>query len=156
MVFYKLKDNRKFVAQLKVNSVRIRVSTIDLLVLFKMEPLKTNRQVLTWLSVFPPEKDTSNWQRRRYSIVTVLVLLLNLAGFTATSTFIVKNASVDLATALFGMIQLPITANTAYGIVTAILLRHQITTFIKNLSNIYKTCKAPPHLDRKKCKSKNN
>lgn len=106
-----------------------------------MVPLETNRRILTWLCVYPADKNTSKWQKRGYAVFSAAVVFMNCFGFTVSSAFYLKFASTDPDEAIFAIIQMPASAYTIYISIATIILRQKITDIFQTLSTIYEMCR---------------
>lgn len=102
-----------------------------------MKPLKTIQQVLTWLCIYPPEKNIEKKQYLIYiafsltGIVALLSLVLASLAFIWKFIAIDFDASMDALYPIMGWIPL------INAFVTMIRLKHQIVAIFDALSSIY-------------------
>lgn len=106
-----------------------------------MKILETNIGILTWLGVYSAEENESLWKKRAYKAFSLMVFVINVFGLTSSTLFFIQIATVDLETALLGLVQLVGCANALYITVITQLLRHKITSSIEKLTEIYRTRK---------------
>lgn len=103
-------------------------------------PLRTNRQVLTWLCVYTIEQNSAKWKKMCYVFCTVFIFLCNLLSFAVSWTFCIRNWSVNLENSLFSIIQIIGMINANYIIVITLFKRHEISGIFMSLENIYREC----------------
>lgn len=106
-----------------------------------MEPLKTNRRVLTWLCICLPNKDTRSIYEWIYAIFSWTVFTLNLCAFLFSALFFIKFISTDLESCLFALFQIFGAANVVYMTIIAFFHRQKIRAIFEGLSNIYAASK---------------
>lgn len=104
-----------------------------------LNPLVTNRRVLTLLCVCPVDKSVSNWKRLCYGIFTLFVITSNLCGFVASSLFFVKFVSSDLEMSLHALLQICALTSATYMSIIGIVSRKKIGAIFENLWQIYKS-----------------
>lgn len=105
-----------------------------------MDPLATNRRVLTWLCVFPPEKGTTKAQRMAHVALSLSVFVVNMGSFFVSLAYFLKYMSIDLEQSLFAVVQMLGEVNMTYISIITYILRRQITATYKSLCRIYKAC----------------
>lgn len=106
-----------------------------------MIPLETNRWVLTWLCVFPPERHTSKWKRLAHVAFSLTVFFINAGSFFGSLAFFLKYMSVDLEQCIFALVQMIGEVNMSYISIITFLLRDKIKAIYDNLSRIYRARK---------------
>lgn len=106
-----------------------------------MEPLKLNREWLSWLGVYPSDENTSPILNFIRSLFPVIVLFGDLAGLFAGTTFFVKSISVDLETAMYSLCQISGLGNMAYMMIVSFFLRQKFTNTVNSLIQIYRESK---------------
>lgn len=99
-----------------------------------MEPLFTNRRILTWMCIYPAEK-TVTWQWKMLYII-----------FTAVEIFIFGSAVIAVLTLgykqiLFSACNVPALLGVIYTILSGFRLRHGIVRIFEKLSDICNKCK---------------
>lgn len=102
----------------------------------KMRPLPTNYQVLTWLCICPIDPEIQ-WKKPLYSLFSLILLITNICGLISSGTFVLSHYSVDLKLSLNGIYQIAAFLSVTFMSVMAFLLRHEITSFLENLAEIY-------------------
>lgn len=107
----------------------------------RMNPLKTNRRVLTWLCGITPTKSTSKLQKIAYIGLTSFVMIGHLLSVAASSVFIYRNISDNLKETLFALMHVVSAASMIYQSVVTSLLRRKIDSIFKRLSTIYNESK---------------
>lgn len=103
-----------------------------------MEPLKTNRRILTWVSAYSIDQNNNKVKHLAYSIFTLFILVANLCGLVSSIAFFIENYSIDLEASLVTLSQIGGFSNMAYMIVTAVILRQKFTRIFEQLLTIYK------------------
>lgn len=102
-----------------------------------MTPLETNRLILTWLCVYPADKNVTEQYKTLRLLFGIGVFVANLLVFIASIVFLVKFASIDIEEALFTLIQLAGTLNILYVSVIIFVVRHKVVGLFKSLDKIY-------------------
>lgn len=108
-----------------------------------MIPLKANRRVLTWFSVYPPDKNATKWNRYAYITFTAVALAVQLCSFASDTVVFFKFLSTDVEIVLMALLQFFANGAMAYSIATMLILRHKINAIFESLSEIHKMCKKP-------------
>lgn len=106
-----------------------------------MKPLTVHRQMLTWLSICPPEANATLMKKYLYIIFTVLDIIIVFGVTSASLVYFVKMVLIDLQESLYALLQIVVYFGIIYVIFVAILLRHKISGIFDKLSLIYETCK---------------
>lgn len=106
-----------------------------------MEPLKTNRQVLIWLCICPPKKDTRLNDKWCHAIFSWIIFTLNFCACLLPVLFFIKCISTDLESSLFALFQIFATANVIYMTIILFFYREKITAIFEGLSIIYAASK---------------
>lgn len=113
-----------------------------------MEPLATNRRCFIWLCVCPPDESSMWWQKVAHSILTVIIFVALICGFSASLAFCLKFGSIDLVRSVFSFLFAFGQFCTIYMIGVALLLmRHKIDAIFKCLKTIYGTGKCLIEID---------
>lgn len=107
----------------------------------KMEPLKINQQVLTWLCIFPANEATSKRKKLAY-IGLALTTVVSMSIITLGSmVFFVKYVLTDLESALYALFQIFDCGGFLYACLVFYLSRHRIPSIFVNLAEIYRSSK---------------
>lgn len=100
-----------------------------------MVPLKTNCRVLTWLSIYPADEDTSKLSKLAHKFFTVSVLAYNVVAISISiRSFDIDDMEQLIFTALHFIAEL----NSIYIFATTLILRHEITDMVNRLIEIYR------------------
>lgn len=102
-----------------------------------MIPLKTNRQVLTWLCVCRPPKTTSEWKKRIFIVFGTAVFVSNIASLILDIIFLSKTIKVDLGESYYIMFQIGASSNRTNALIIGIFIRGKINALFDNLTDIY-------------------
>lgn len=105
-------------------------------------PLKTNRWILTWLCVFPPEKNTSKWKKLAHIAFSLTVFIINAGSFFGSLAFFLKYMSVDLEQCIFALVQMIGEVNMSYVSIITFIQRDKIKAIYDDLSRIYRARKS--------------
>lgn len=116
-------------------------SESEISLLLKMIPLNTNRQMLTWLCIYPSAENESRSKKMVYIIFSVFIFASNLFGMATSGCYFLRNKSESLEDSLFALITTIGTANVAYINGITFYLRHSIAGLFKALGNFHKECK---------------
>lgn len=69
-----------------------------------MQPLLTVKRILIWLCMTPPEKSTSEWEKKQYLVFAFIVISSFLFMLMAHVAYIVEFLRTDLAGSLFAFL----------------------------------------------------
>lgn len=103
-----------------------------------MIAIETNRRVLTWLCIYPADKNASKWQVRAYIAFSAFVFGVNMFACGASAVYFYKHASADLESSLLALSQMSGCFSVWYTGIIMFLSRRKITAVIDSLSDIYK------------------
>lgn len=103
-----------------------------------MTPLKTNKKVLTFLCIHLADESVSVWRKLAYALFAASIFLAHVCAIASSAVHFSRFMSIDMGSALFGILQLGGHANMAYMLTIAIVLRQKITTIFDKLANVYK------------------
>lgn len=103
----------------------------------KMIPLNTNRQMLTWLCIYPTDENESQSKKLMYILFSVVVFASNLFGMAASGCYFLRYKSDSLEDSLFALVTMIGTANVAYINGITFYLRHSIVGLFKALGIFY-------------------
>lgn len=106
-----------------------------------MLPLETNRRVLIWLCVFPPERYTSKWKKLAHVLFSLTILGINAGSFFGSLTFFLKYMHDDMEKSLFALVQMFGEVNMSYISIITFIQRHKILATYNSLTKIYRTRK---------------
>lgn len=106
-----------------------------------MQPLTTNRHVLSVLCVYPVDEGTSRSKKLTYILFTVFVFAGNLTGFTTSVAFFLKFLSSDFGSSLHALLQICAFIASTYVLVVGLHSRHEIRNNFKRLAKIYDASK---------------
>lgn len=102
-----------------------------------MEPLKTNKWVLTWMCVFPTAEATGKMGKMAHIIFTAFVLFGQFCGTIPHLAFFLKHISNDLEGSLSAFMGFTTFLAVDYIILSFYVQRRQIITIFEHLSRIY-------------------
>ena len=102
-----------------------------------MKPLATTQQVFKWFCVYSADDSTNRWERATHAIFTIAIGILEVCAIITSAAFIRKFVSIDFESPLFAFLQVLGHTVGLYGILFTLLLRHEIASIFKQLSEIY-------------------
>lgn len=102
-----------------------------------MKSLATNQKVLTWLCICPFDRDTSNWKKSFFAILTFFLFALEFTASIAGIVFVVNNVSIDLESSLFAVYHIAAHCGLSYMFFVAFILRKGINRFLGTLEAIF-------------------
>lgn len=102
-----------------------------------MKPLQTNQRVLTWLCLFPASKNTSNFVKLGYIVLTFVCITCMTANLMASVAFFIKSVSTELEKSLFALFQIVGSLSVWYMFITVFPSQHKIHAIFRRLSEIY-------------------
>lgn len=106
----------------------------------RIKPFKTNRLILTWLSMYPADETARKWKKIAHIITTLIILIITFCMISSSVAFFVRFVSVDLEEALYSLGQIIGYSMVLYMFIVGIFLRHKINAIILRLTDIYKKC----------------
>lgn len=107
----------------------------------KMNPLATNRRVLTWLCACPAPDSTNKWHNRAHIAFTGALFVVVIGCIIASTIFFMEYVSTDLEDALNAMFPIAAVSGLIYMIIAAIILRSRIKSIFVGLERIYEASK---------------
>lgn len=107
----------------------------------EMKPLEMIIRMLTWLSVYPPDKNTSKPKKVEYVCVAVVIMTVLIFGFIGFAAFFCKYVSKDMEMALMAVMTICTSVGTSYTLAISFLTRSKMKSIFDNLSEIYNTSK---------------
>lgn len=108
----------------------------------EMKPLEMIIRMLTWLSVYPPDKNTSKSRKIEYICVAVVIMTVLIFGFIGFAAFFCKYVSTDMEMALMAVMTICTSVGTSYTLAISFLTRSKMKSIFENLSEIYDASKA--------------
>lgn len=102
-----------------------------------MKPLATSHQVMTWLSMCPPDKSTSKIKRMCYIGCTLIVGVIPFIGLLASIAFFVEFMAADVENSLYAIFQVAAELSMLNVIIVGVINRHHIANIFTELSKIY-------------------
>lgn len=102
-----------------------------------MEPLVTIKRVLVLLWMCPDDKTSGTQNEISYSIFTPLIFLTNFSIVVAHSMYVLKFISIDLEGSLNATMMSIMVSGVAFILPLTIILRQNVDSILKQLSNIY-------------------
>lgn len=106
-----------------------------------MRPLATNQNILAWLGAYSPSETVRLCKKLSYSMFTFAIFLVSLCALTSSTIFFVQYASVNLEDSLYALFQIFAYLSVAYMIIVTFFLGPKITSILKTITKIYKSCK---------------
>lgn len=103
-----------------------------------MEPMATSKKVLTWICLYPIEKNTNKSRKIAYSLFLFSILAFFISGLAFSIACLFKYWSIDLIKSLYSPIQIGPTLSTIYSLLIAFLIRNKILAMFNHLSKIYR------------------
>lgn len=101
-----------------------------------MEPLKTNKLLLTWLGMCAAKKSTDKKTKMAYIGVASTIFAFIILCLISNIAFIVKFLSTNLKGALFSIMTISGYAAMLYTQINAFNMRHKINGIFERLSKI--------------------
>lgn len=106
-----------------------------------MTPLKTHKQIWTWLCVCPPNKNTSKWKRVAYMILASAIIAFEFTAVIASLAFIVKFMRTDFEGCLHALFQCIGYVGITAVMIIALISRRKIFWIFEELTKIHQKCK---------------
>lgn len=106
-----------------------------------MVPLRTNRQVLTWLCVYPSEEGDSKLMKLAHISFTLTILAVNLLAFGISMYSFIHLVNTNLEASLLCLLQMVAEMSAIYIIVITVYNRRDISAIFTTLTKIYGTRK---------------
>lgn len=114
------------------------LSWFPLKISFGMNPLKTSKQVMTWLCFFPADERTSNWKKLSYLALILVILIAMITIVLGSGSFFVRFLASDLELALYAVFQLSSCGPLLYLCNIFLLSRHRISIIFESLTKIHR------------------
>lgn len=102
-----------------------------------IEPLKTSRQVLIWLSVCPADANTTKKMKLAHLAFSMAWVAITICGFLASFGFFINSVSTNLEESLYALFQVFANLVMQNTIIVTFVMRHKIAEFFQQLSQIY-------------------
>lgn len=103
----------------------------------QMTPLNTNRKVLIVLGMHSADASVTQQQQIRNICIASAIFIAHLWGLVSSAIYFIKFVSVDLESALFGILEVSGHVNMIYMMIIAFILRHRIAAIFTSLATIY-------------------
>lgn len=102
-----------------------------------MKPLNLSYRIFVWLSMCHTENKASRWTKIiRFGLFLAIVTNFSLV-FLSSVLFCQQNMFNNLEIAIFAIFQMIAAATLIHSMVTAYVLREEITNIFKSLQQIY-------------------
>lgn len=102
-----------------------------------MNPLVTNRRVLTWLCIYPAREGTTRRQKRMFIAFSLVSATTIMWCFLSGLAFFMKYVTIDLEMALQSVFILCSAFGALYVQVVLLLSRQKIKSLFDQLTDIY-------------------
>lgn len=99
--------------------------------------LDTNKKVMTWLCMVPPDESSSINQRIAYYLVGMFVFAWNVIGVAGDAAYFFVHIKSDMSEALFALMGTIAGGSMIYVAITAFTFRRKILIIYDRLSDIY-------------------
>lgn len=106
-----------------------------------MVPLAVHRQVLTWCCVYPPDENTSKWEKLSFKAFAFVIFVSLLSTIAVSVAYIAKFMSTDLGGSLHALFQITAYTGLSYVALNGFILRDKITAIFSQLTQIYNESK---------------
>lgn len=103
-----------------------------------MEPLVTNKKVLVFLCVCPPDESMSVGNRAICIISAVIIFLLNASVVEVHFSYFLTFSSVNLAESLYALMYGIAFCAPVYGMISTLFVRNEFGGIFRKLSAIYR------------------
>ena len=103
-----------------------------------MDPMSTNRRVMTWLCAYSAPESTNKWTNLAHIAFTLAVCVVVIEDLVVSTKFIHEYVQVDFKITLYPVFQMAASFGLLYLIITSIVLRYRIRNIFERLKNIYK------------------
>lgn len=106
-----------------------------------MKALEVNREIFTWLCIFPPTIKTSQLKKKFYILFSVTNSFLVTVGFISSVVFVVKNIKKNWEESLYALFQVAGLGQTVYTLCASYILKDKIVNIFSKLQKIHDECK---------------
>ena len=103
-----------------------------------MDPMSTNRRVMTWLCAYSAPESTNKWTNVAHIAFTLAVCVVVIEDLVGSAMFVNEYVRIDLEIILYAVFQMTASFGLLYLIITSIVLRYRIRNIFERLKNIYK------------------
>lgn len=104
----------------------------------KVQPLVTNRLVMTWISLHPPKENTSTLKKLAYVAIAIVILTTVIVYILAGLVFVWKFKSIDLRKCLLVFTIAVYATDLLIGIMVMYFSRYKTKAMFDHLSEIYR------------------
>ena len=110
-----------------------------------MNPMATNRRVLTWFCAYPAPESTNKWTNLAHVAFTIAICVIFISGMLASTMFVIEYVRIDVEIALNAIFPVVALFGLVYMIITTIVLRYRIRDIFESLKKIYNASKCSFH-----------
>ena len=107
-----------------------------------MDPMSTNRRVMTWLCAYSAPESTNKWTNVAHIAFTLAVCVVVIEDLVGSAKFVNEYVRIDLEITLYAMFQMTAVIGLLYMIISSIVLRHRFRNIFESLKIIYKASKS--------------
>lgn len=108
----------------------------------EMKPLVSCYNLLTWISVCPPEEETSQFKRYIFKAIAMLFVLSTYTTMAPSAVFFWQYVLTDLKGSLYALFQISGLLGSINAIFVIIFFHHKIDEMFDSLKQIYDKCKS--------------
>lgn len=106
-----------------------------------VKALETCRQTLSYISIFPVDKNTRKWKRVLIKGFPFITIPGNLLALIASVLYFLRFVSTDLEKCLYAIYQIAGMVGFANSIIVTLITHHKLQTIFENLNKIYRASK---------------
>lgn len=106
-----------------------------------MQPLERSYRIFTWLCICPPDTSASEWIKLKNILFSILALFFLSTANVSSFAYAIKYFHVDLANSLCATYQLAGLFSTFHALLTAYVVRDDITNTFVAFRNFYNASK---------------
>lgn len=99
--------------------------------------LSTNKMVMTWIGMLPPDSSANNKQRIAYFLIGLVALAVTGGCMSGQAAYFLKYMHIDLRKSLFSLIGVIGLGGALYVGISGIILRYEMAKIYEQLSDIY-------------------
>lgn len=104
-----------------------------------MESLELNKQIFTWLSIYPADK--RDVRKAWYRSIAIMIISIEFFGFISSVWFIVENIKTEFEHCLTALSQFAALGSVNYMWTIAMIQQNQIVDVFNKLKDIRDLCK---------------
>lgn len=106
-----------------------------------MFPLPTQRRVLIWLCLYPPDEGTNVYQRNMHYVFASSTFGTMTMCLLGSVKYFYEFISIDLEESLYALYIAAATAGVIYMLIVGFLSKHKMVEIFNELAQIYDTSK---------------